>query len=65
MRATSLLPMNMPASRNGTEMASIFTVEGTHSPAWTSSRKTRVLRKTHTVEMVARKTVLSLMRLVM
>ena len=32
MRATSLLPMNMPASRNGTEMASIFTVEGTHSP---------------------------------
>ena len=50
---------------NQTQKKYNFIVEGTHSPAWTSSRKTRVLRKTHTVEMVARKTVLSLMRLVM
>ena len=62
MRATSLLPMNIPASRKGMEMPSIFTVEGTHSPAWISSRKTRVFKKTQTVEMVARKTFLSRIR---
>ena len=62
--AYSLLPITIPASRNGTDITCIFISSGFQSPDRISSSRMMVLRTTHTVEIVARKLTLSLIRLV-